>query len=1033
MKNFLTLFFSIILSFSLLAASVEPLDVLQRIDITGTITDETGETMPSVSIMVKGTTTGAISNADGRYNISVPDPDAVLVFSYIGFATQEITVGNRTQINVTLIEDTRQIDEVVVVGYGTQKKVNMTGSVVAVDIGKMVESRPITSLSAGLAGVAAGVVVTQGSGGRPGYDGATLRVRGQGTLNNSDPLIIIDGIQGNMNDINPQDVESISILKDAASSAIYGSRAANGVVLITTSKGRQGTARISYNGYLTTEKIANKLNIVSNYAEYMELMNEGFGNSNQALPFSQAKIDEWRRAGNSDPVRYPNTDWQDEAFRRGIMQNHTLLISGGTEKIRYYVSGNYMGNPGIMENSGYNRITARANLDVDVKPWFTFGLNSYGYRGVVDLGLDDTNRFPYLRATTPGMCFRAPDGRYGGVNNDEDDVQSANNNILRGLNSVKGDRSTNKIVSRFFGQLRPLKGLSIEGSFTYDFTNTYRYQQPVFIPLWNFYDDVIQTTGIGRTSVTNADEKWLRQQMDGIIRYEVTVSQLNIQAMIGAGQESYRYQQFSASKLDLTADELTELDAATMDASAGGNYTNWAMHSYFSRLNLNWADKYLLEANLRMDLSSRFAPGSTRRGVFPSFSLGWRISEEDFLQDVSWLNNLKIRASFGGLGNNRMGGNSDNDGNYSYLSFYSARNYVLNNAVQVGFAQTALSNSLVTWETTYVNNLGLDFGLVQNKLNGSVDFFVKNTQNILIDLPAPEVHGTASIPRVNAAKVRNSGFELNLQWDDKIGDVRYFLGGNFGYVKNKVTKFKGDEPSISGTNLLLEGQPINIQYVLKVDRLVQTDADMAYVQSLVDKNPDYFRTYRRPEKGDFLYADTNGDGLLNADDRVMFGNGPNPTGSFGFNFGLSWKGLDFTCLLQGVSGLIVNWSGDDASSFQPIVRRGNQLNKTITDGRWVEGRTDATYPRLLEYNDGRNVVNSDFWLQDKSYLKVKNIQIGYTIPKSISQKLLLETIRVYGSIENALTFTKYEGLDPEISGTVYPTIRMSTIGLNLTF
>jgi TonB-linked SusC/RagA family outer membrane protein len=944
-------------------------------------------------------------------------------------------------LNITLEEDLQTLEEVVVVGYGTQKKVNMTGAVASVDMRKLAESRPITSLSAGLAGLAAGVFVNQGNG-HPGYDGATIRVRGQGTLNNSDPLVVIDGTVGNMNDVNPQDVESISILKDAASSSIYGSRAANGVILITTHKGKDGSARITYNGYLAAQDVAHKLNIVSNYADYMELYNEAMTNSGLAPTFSQGKIDEWRQAGNSDPVKYPNTDWQDEVFQRGWLQNHTLSVSDGTDKIRYFVSGNYLQNPGVMEKSGYNRISARANLDTTVKPWFTAGVNAYGYKGKADLGTDDA--FPYLNNTTPGICFRAPDGRYGGVNNSEDDVQSANNNMLRTLNSKKGDRTTNKIVSRFFGQLRPVKGLSIEGSFTYDFTNTYRYEQPVFIDLWNFYEDVVQTSGTGRTSITNADEKWTRHQMDGIARYETNVSQLNIQAMVGASQESYRYQWVTAQKFDLTAPELTELNAATADASATGNYTNWAMHSYFGRLALNWAEKYLLEANLRVDNSSRFAPGSTRSGVFPSFSAGWRLSEEEFMKDVSLVNNLKLRLSYGGLGNNTMGSNKDNDGNYSWQRFYTAQNYVLNNTVQIGFAQTALSNALLTWETTYVSNLGIDFGLLKSRLNGSIDLFVKDTKGILIDLPAPLVHGNASIPRKNAAEVRNAGGELNLTWNDKIGNVGYFIGGNFSYIKNKVTKFKGKESSISGTNMILEGEPINIQYVLLVDRLIQTDEDLAIVQAMIDKNPNAFASYRRPEKGDFLYRDVSGigedglpdgipDGRITDADRVKVGNGTNPTTTYGVNFGLNWKGLDFSCLLQGIGGLKVYWSGGDAASFRPLVVRGYQINKTIADGRWYEGRTDATYPRLLDSTDGRNVVASDFWVQDKSYMRVKNIQLGYTLPKRLSRQALLETFRIYASIDNALTFTNYQGLDPEVSGTRYPTIRNTTFGINLTF
>lgn len=1000
-----------------------------QLAVNGTVADQKGEPLPGVSVIIKGTTQGTITDFDGNYKVTAPS-GSIVEFSYIGYKTQEFTINENRVLNVVLIESSELLDEVVVVGYGTQRKVNMTGAVASVDMSKMVESRPITSLSSGLAGMAAGVFVTQGGGGRPGNDGATIRVRGQGTLNNSDPLVVIDGVPGDMNDVNPQDVESISILKDAASSAIYGSRAANGVILITTRKGKTGEAKISYNGYVTQQKVVHKMDLVTNYADYMELFNEGKLNSNMPVQFSQEKIDEWRAAGDSDPMKYPNTDWQDEAFKTGWLQNHTLSISGGTEKIHYFISGNYLKNPGIMENSGYDRYSARVNLDADVKEWFTIGVNAHGYRGKEDIGLtetEDKNNLLYslLQATTPGMYFRSPDGRYGGVNNPEDDSQSGNNNILRKLNSKKGDRTTNKVVSRFYAQLRPFKGLSIEGSYTYDFSNRFRYEQPVFHDLWNFYSNTIQYVTAGRTKVTNYDEKWVRNHMDGLIRYETNVDRLNIQATLGASQESFRHSWFSASKEDLIAPEMTELDAGTANAAVGGTYSNWAMHSYFGRINLNWDQKYLFEANLRMDKSSRFASGKNRRGFFPSFSAGWRMSEEGFMKDIDLLDQLKVRASYGSLGNNDVG-------NYDYQRFYAASNYILNNGVQIGMAQRALSNAALTWETTYVTNVGVDFGLL-NKLNGSFDFFVKNTKDILIDLPAPLVHGNATIPKTNAGEVRNRGIELNLTWNDRIGQVNYFVGGNFTYVKNEVTKFKGEESTITGTNMILEGQPINIQYVLSVDRIVQTEEDLALVQAMVDANPDAFAQYKRPELGDFLYKDTNGDGRITSDDRIMVGNGTNPTTTYGFNFGASWKGFDFSCILQGAAGLKVYWNGQDGGSYWPLIRRGNQINKTIADGRWIPGRTDATYPRLLDYTDGRNSVASDFWVQDKSYMRVKNIQLGYTVPRRLSRNIMLETIRCYVSIDNALTFTDYKGLDPEVEGTKYPTMRLTTFGVNLTF
>lgn len=1000
-----------------------------KVVISGVVTDDMGP-VTGANIVEKGTTNGTISDLMGEFSLSVA-PDAVLVVSFIGYIEQQIPVDGKTTFEIKLLDDLQALEEVVVVGYGVQKKVNMTGAVSSVDIAKMTESRPITSLSAGLAGMAPGVFVNQGSG-RPGNDGATIRIRGQGTLNNSDPLVIVDGIVGNMNDVNPQDVESISILKDAASSSIYGSRAANGVILITTKKGKNGTSKISYNGYLSWESIDANLNIVSDYAEYMELMNESYRNSNLAERFSQEKINEWRNAGNSDPVKYPNTNFIDAIFTAGLMNNHTLSASGGSDNIRYLLSGNYVQNEGVMENSAYERITARANIESDVKEWLTLGMNSYGYFAKSEVGTDQIeNVFTYGAATTPGMCFRAPDGRYGGMNNPEDDPQAASNNPLRRLNSSKGDIEENKISARFHGAIRPIDGLSVEGSYGYEYTSKYTATQPVFNDLWDLYSDVIQTPGTGRTSVSNSESKWLRHQMDGIIRYNFDVKKLNIEVMVGASQEKYTYKWFTASKQDLIAPELSVINAATADAATTGNQTQWAMNSYFGRINLNWEDRYLLEANLRSDGSSRFSTiRGNRWGYFPSFSGGWRISEEEFMKETFKGNTLKIRASWGALGNNSLGSNKDNDGNYSYQSLYAAQNYIFNNTVAIGFAQTSLSNANLTWESTYVTNIGLDFFFIKNKLNGAFDYFIKKTKGILIDLPAPLVHGTSSIPRQNAAEVRNNGFELNLGWNDKIGKVNYFISGNFSYIKNEVTKFKGDEMSLSGTNMILEGQPINIQYVRVVDRIIQTDSDLALVQEMIANNPNAFNAYGVPAKGDFLYKDLNEDGLVNDEDRTMIGHGTNPPISYGLNFGASWNGIDFSCLLQGISGLKVHYY---ENYYRPVTRYGNMINKDIADGRWYEGRTDATYPRLLDDSNPKNTHASDFWIQDKSYMRVKNIQLGYSFPKHLTQKILMESLRVYGSIDNAFTITKYKGLDPEVSATNYPTLRHIVFGVNLSF
>lgn len=1027
MRRNLFLFVCFILGFIPLLGSAQP------INISGKVTDNSGQPLPGATVVVKGTTNGTITGSDGNYSLSGIQGNATLVFSFVGMTTQEIDVAGRPVLNVSLADETIGIGEVVAVGYATQKKVNLTGSVVAVDMTDVVESRPITSLSSGLSGLAAGLYVNQGTG-RPGNDGATLRIRGQGTLNNSNPLVIIDGAVGNMNDLNPQDVESISVLKDAASSAIYGSRAANGVILITTRKGKEGTMRMNYSSYLSVVQPSNFIRTVTNYADYMELINEGYHNTdpNAAKKFTQATIDLWRANEGVDPLKYPNADWTEEVFQQNINQNHNISMSGGTDKIRFFGSFGYLDNPGVIEKSGYERYTARVNLDADVKPWLNLGMNVNGMFARTDIGTNAlSDVFTYAAASTPGMILRAPDGRYGSVNNPEDDPQS--NNVLHRLNNQKGDIRQNKVVARFFGKLTPLKGLSIEGSYNFEFWDQFRYQQPVFLDRWNFLTNTIASAGTGRTSVTNQNDKRNQYFMDGLVRYENTVlEKLNFNIMAGASQEYLKEFWFAASKMDLVDPNLSVLNAATMDAAATGNATDWTMQSYFGRLNLNWDEKYLFEANLRYDGSSRFMAGDNRWGVFPSFSAAWRISQEEFMSNISWIDNLKVRASWGSLGNNAVG-------NYEYQAVYATANYILNNNLNVGFAQKSLANSNLTWESTYVANFGIDFDVLRNRLGGSVDLFDKTTKNILIDLPAPLVVGNASIPKQNAAEVRNRGLELNLGWRDKAGQVGYSISGNFTYIDNKVTKYKGDERTISGSNLLQEGYPINIQYVLAVDRILQTEEDMDLVQAMKDNAPldpvtglkrNPFASFGEPKLGDFLYKDMNGDGVLNEDDRYTVGNGTAPRITYGLNMGLDWKGIDFSMFIQGNQGLKVFWLDN---YYTPVVRWGYQINSEIAEGRWYPGRTDAQYPRLLEYAQTRNTRASDFWVQDKSFLRVKNIQLGYTIPKQISEKVSIDGLRVYGSLENYLTFTKYKGFDPEVSGANYPTMKQALIGISVTF
>lgn len=1025
--------------------------ILQQKTINGKVLDATGEPIIGANVLVKGTTNGTITDIDGNFTLNVPT-ECVLQISYIGFNTQEIKVTSTTNdITVNLKEDSKTLEEVVVVGYGTQKKVNLSGSLSTINVSELTESRPITNVSHALAGLAAGVNV-QMSSNQPGNDNASIKVRGQGTLNDSSPLVIIDGAEAGINTVNPQDIESMTVLKDAASSAIYGSRAANGVILITTKQGKSGKVKLDYNGYVsfTSPTIPSSMDPVSNYADYMEYINEGYRYSNMNEKFSSGVIQEWRDNEGKDPLRYPNSNFMDDTFKNSVSHNHVISMSGGSEKVKFYSSFGYENNPGVMDNTGFEKYSGRLNVTADVRSWLTLGAYINGYVSNMDPAAKYTDKdtavddvFTYASATTPGMVFRAPDGRYGAMNNPEDDAQSAVNNPLVRLNRIAGNIAKHNMRTRFVGTIKPFEGFSITGSYSYEFVDEERKRKPVILEQWNFRDDVITRTTEGKSSIMNYDGKTQRYFNDVVARYEnrFVNDQLGLNAMIGASQEKYYSHNFQASKYDLIDYSLWVINGATGDASASGSSSEWAMRSFFGRVNLDWNNKYLLELNLRADQSSRFL-SNKRTGYFPSGSFAWRIDQEEFMKDAmdKGLSNLKLRVSYGSLGNNSVG-------NYDALATYAIKdsNYALNNLLVQGLIQTRLANPNLTWESTYMTNVGLDFGFFNNRFTGTVDYFHKRTKDILINLPAPLVHGSADIPKQNSAIVTNQGVEFTLGWQDKVGDFSYGINGNFTYVKNIVNKFKGKGKggmSISGANVIWEGHSINSQYLLRVDRIIQTDEDLALVQQIIDNakqihgndiTDNEIFSSGKPEKGDFLYKDTNGDGLINLDDREIVSDGPNPKFQFGLNMNASYKGFDFSILFQGQAGAKTYWQHDLANTAS--VRYGYQMNKEVVEGRWYEGRTTpAKYPRLLEYSNTKNKQMSDFYLQDLSFLKIRNIQLGYTLPKSIVEKTSLERIRVYGSMENFFTFTSFRGFDPELGGTLgYPAMKNVVVGINVSF
>ena len=859
-----------------------------------------------------------------------------------------------------------------------------------------------------------------------------------GTLNDAAPLVVVDGMTGiAISDLNPQDIESISVLKDAASSAIYGSRAANGVILITTKHGTESAPRLTYSGNVAVETVAKRLNLVTDYADFMEIQNAALIMNGQAPRFSQGKIDEWRNDAGRNPTIYPNTDWQDHIYRNpSVVQNHNIGITGGGRRVRYNVSLGYVNNPGIIYYTDYSRYQLRSNLDVNIKPWLTVGTNLFGYvdsnnpssenaaaGGDVIFGSGAFN-------TVPGMTLYDPvSGLYGGIQNpEEENVSNFNPYRRQWFYKTEFPTKTRRGVAKLYARVQPVKGLTVQGSYTYNYWTRRVEQHLTDRDLYRFTADgpVLLREGVVRTYIRRYNYANTYRSSDITASYSFNISKLEGSVLAGASQEYNKYENEQFLKYDLIDDQLTSIDAAATNGPIGGNFTEWSMRSYFGRLNLNWDNKYLLEANLRADGSSKFAPGE-RWGYFPSVSAGWRLSEERFMRGASsWLNNLKIRASYGSLGNNAT------TSYYMYQSLFATANYILNGNIAGGFAQTVLSNPKLSWEKTYMTNVGVDFSMLNSRLSGSIEAYSKDTKGILISLPAPLEHGTATVPNQNAGEVNNKGLEVDLHWADRIGRVNYNVGFNLGFVNNKVTKFQGDVSSINGVYKIQEGRPINQLYVVTVDRIVRDQADLDYVQSLVDANPAYFATFQRPELGDFLYADANGDGVLDNDDRVEIGYGALPRLTYGLNLGAEWNGFDFAMFLQGVGDYKVYYNNQ---AFRFVTVMGQSLNKDITDNAWTpENPYASTYPVLRNNADGRNNIASDAFVHNAAYLRCKNIQLGYTVPQRITRKFFVEKLKVYCSIDNLFTITSFPGLDPEIAaGVGYPSIRQYSVGLNVSF
>ena len=986
--------------------------------VHGTILDENGEPLISAAVLIKGQAgNGVVSDLDGNYEIKAA-PSDVLVFSFIGYKTEEIAVAGRKTVDITLTPDTQFLEATVVVGYGVQKKVNLSGSVSAVNMEEAGENRALTNLSAGLQGVASGLLAQQSSG-EPGDDGASVTIRGLGTLNSSSPLVVVDGVIGSINDVNPNDVASISVLKDAASSAIYGSRAANGVILITTKNGKEGQARIVYNGKAGWQQVAMPIDVVSDYVTYMQTINQASANAGAVKPFGETIINEWIQNSGKNEI-YSNTDWFKAVFNPSFMTEHNLQASGGSKTINYLVSVGFLNNDGTMKGSGYKRYSVRANIGADVTKWLRINANVSGYYGRKD-ALEVSTAMSSIANSSPGTLPVSSDGRFGGEWAPGGNAEAGN--IFAANSGYDKVQSNYKLQGKLGLDFKILPNLIWHNSAAAngDFYVLKQMNYPNVV-IWDLKNNApLKYTGTTSNQLTEQNSLTYALFLDTFVNWDVlpNIENHNVSLTAGYNQEYNNYHYTYAQALDVLSASTPTMDAAATPSAMKGNSTDSAVQSVFARMNYDWKSRYLFEANVRADGSSRFARGH-RWGFFPSFSAAWRMTEESWFK-VRNIDNLKLRASWGKLGNNAVG-------DYATQLMYERRSFVFDGKTVPGVGISAIVQDDLTWETTTMTNIGIDLSAFRGRLNVSADVFDKITDDILIKASIPGVFGRLDAPYTNAGIVRNRGIETEISWKSTLwNDFHYGISANWSYVRNKVLKYQGDVATFSGQRILLEGYGINDWYVREVECIA--------TQNKIDEMlaSGYVFYPSTPQPGDFIYKDQQQEGekgykIIDDDDRVIKGHSY-PSHFFGATLNASWRGIDLSVMFSGVGGIHQYLNG---TWYTNVLKNGSVINKKFLDA-WTPGNPDSVIPALTTNDGGRNTVSNDFWLQDASYLKLRNLTVGYTFPERWTSPFLSRA-RVYFTGENLLTFTRFEGLDPETGSTYnYPNVSRFIFGVSLTF
>jgi len=969
--------------------------------VKGAVTDESGLSGIGGAGFFNRTTVGTITDMEGNFSLEVPSDNDILVISYIGYVEQQIPVKNRKNWSIVLKEDAQNLDEVVVVGYGTQRKGNIATAVTTIK-SDVLQNRPVQTVGEALQGQIPGLSVT--AKGAPG-ESPKLQLRGSSVLksdNSSEPLVLVDGVPADFNFLNPEDIESINVLKDAASSAIYGSRAANGVLLITTKRGKMGKPTFRYNGSVGVNTPMYMPQSISS-AEYARIKNEAERNMGRAPIYTDEDISKF--ANGTDLNRYPNTNWLDLAIQNSVTTRHGLEASGGTEKVRYLVSAGIDHQTGIFPNTQQNVFNVRSSTDISITKKFGISFDIRYQLRDMDALNNQEDIYKQLIQADPTMVAYYTDGSYG-YN------PGFFTNPLVPLYEG-GQKYTNRHEASGIFKLdyEIIDGLKFTGiaNVKYTFKNEESRARKVFYKNY-FTQEVFEN---GENSFSDRRDYNAYYNLQALLNYKKSFGIHNLDILAGYQQESENSDWLKGARSGYPTDIIWELNPGPKDNwSNDGNGEHWALASFIGRINYDYDNKYILSLSMRSDASSRFAKGS-RWSTFPSVAAAWRISQESFMKGIrSWLDDLKIRASWG------QTGSATGLGLYPSYTLISTGGLILNNTYQQIASLKTIGNQELTWEHSDMLNLGLDVKVLNSRLNFTGEYYIKNTKDILLEMPVPLEYGFGK-PNMNVGEVRNKGWELSLSWNDRINDFGYSISGNLSDNRNEVVDL-GDTGPWKGSNTYTEvGLPFNSIYGYESMGLFQSDEEVA--------NAPFQNS--NTAAGDIRYKNQNGDDKIDANDRVVIGD-PNPHFLYGVNLGFDYKNFDLNMFFQGIGQ-------KDRVIMDNFVRPF--YDSSIFEHHldyWTPENTGAKCPRILNKDDGtHNYQQSDYWMINAGYFRMKNLQIGYTIPREILRPAGFDRVRVYFSANNLFTVSDFvPGMDPESEKSVsYPFARTYSFGLNVQF